>query len=91
MTEHVAAKLPGAPVTELTGDTFDDARREIEEEERERREEVPETWPCNDCGLPCLKGDDLCGPCYEKQRRDEEKNNRPQTLADVGMCEADFR
>ena len=25
-----------------------------------------ETWPCNDCGLPCLKGDELCGPCYEK-------------------------
>lgn len=31
-----------------------------------------ETWPCNDCGLPCLKGDELCGPCYEKQCRDEE-------------------
>lgn len=34
-------------------------------------ESVHETWPCNDCGLPCLKGDDLCGPCYEKKRRDE--------------------
>lgn len=31
-----------------------------------------ETWPCNDCGLPCLKGDELCGPCFEKQSRAEE-------------------
>ena len=30
------------------------------------------TWPCNDCGLPCLKGDELCGACYEKERRAEE-------------------
>jgi len=35
-------------------------------------ESEAETWPCNDCGLPCLKGDELCGPCYEKKQRSEE-------------------
>jgi hypothetical protein len=32
----------------------------------------PETWPCNDCGLPCPKFDELCGPCYEEERRAKE-------------------
>lgn len=31
-----------------------------------------ETWPCNDCGVPCPQGDELCGPCYENARRAEE-------------------
>jgi hypothetical protein len=31
-----------------------------------------ESWPCNDCGLPCLKGDELCGTCYEKEQREKE-------------------
>jgi hypothetical protein len=53
---------------------------------------MSETWPCNDCGLPCPKFDELCGRCYEKQARaDEEERSHSQTLADVGMCEADFR
>ncbi len=39
-----------------------------------------ETWPCNDCGLPCLKGDELCGGCYEKERRSEEwESMHPET------------
>ena len=33
----------------------------------------PGTWRCNDCGLPCLEGDELCGWCYEKQARAEEE------------------
>jgi hypothetical protein len=48
-----------------------------------------ETWPCNDCGAPILKGDELCGPCYEKERRAEETEG--DTLANLGLCEADFR
>jgi hypothetical protein len=39
-----------------------------------------ETWPCNDCGLPCPKFDELCRACYEKQRAAEEwENLRPET------------
>ena len=34
----------------------------------------------------------LCGECQEEEKAEEAERNRgPQTLADVGMCEADFR
>ena len=51
--------------------------------------EPPETWPCNDCGQPCLKGDELCGPCYENQRGRD--NPEPDSLRTLGLSEADFR
>lgn len=38
---------------------------------RDQRE-AEETWPCNDCGAPCPKHDDLCSACYEKQLRADE-------------------
>jgi hypothetical protein len=37
-----------------------------------RRDDEIETWPCNDCGKPCPKGDQLCAACYEKERLAEE-------------------
>jgi len=27
---------------------------------------------CNDCGVLVIQGDELCGHCYEEQRRAEE-------------------
>jgi hypothetical protein len=50
--------------------------------------------PCLDCGIPvpwnAMKG--LCAECREREEEFEaERRSRPQTLADVGMCEADFR
>jgi hypothetical protein len=31
-----------------------------------------ELAPCNDCGLPTLATNELCGSCYEEQLRSEE-------------------
>lgn len=59
---------------------------------RAEAEAEMDTWPCNDCGLDCLKGDELCGPCYEKQRR--AVYCFPilgDTLANLGLSEDDFR
>ena len=53
-------------------------------------EPEPETWPCNDCGQPTLKGDELCGPCYEKEAR-ERDNAEGDSFRALGLCEADFR
>ena len=50
----------------------------------------PETWPCNDCGQPTLKGDELCGSCYEKEAR-ERDNAEGDSFRTLGLCEADFR
>lgn len=46
-------------------------------------------WLCNDCGKPISWPQDLCRSCDDDQER--ERSRGPQTLADVGMCESDFR
>jgi hypothetical protein len=33
--------------------------------------DTPALWECNDCGLLCLKGDELCGECYREQQNRE--------------------
>lgn len=36
-------------------------------------EQAGETvWPCNECGRLVPVGDELCGPCYDDQCREEE-------------------
>lgn len=30
-------------------------------------DEVVEMWPCNDCGEPCPKFDELCGKCFQEE------------------------
>ena len=50
----------------------------------------PDTWPCNDCGQPTLKGDELCGSCYEKEAR-ERDNAEGDSFRTLGLCEADFQ
>lgn len=34
--------------------------------------EEPGMWPCNDCGTPCPKEDELCQPCLDKLITAEE-------------------
>ncbi len=46
-------------------------------------------WACKPCGKPIQWPHDFCESCEYEQEL--ECHRGPQTLADVGMCEADFR
>lgn len=48
-------------------------------------------WHCKPCGKPISWPQDECHDCYLEAEAEAEERARPQTLADVGMCEADFR
>lgn len=71
----------------------------------QRRSEEYSCWPsCRDCGehtcdacdLASQRTEDernetLCGECHERNEAEERwRTSGPQTLADIGMCEADF-
>lgn len=46
---------------------------------------------CLRCGGTVTTEAVLCGECQEEEKaEDAERNRGTQTLADVGMCEADF-
>jgi hypothetical protein len=46
---------------------------------------------CLKCGAPLEDNARFCDDCAREEEFERERNQRPQTLADVGMCEADFR
>lgn len=47
---------------------------------------------CLRCGIPIADTARFCDECEKEERwLDLERNRGHQTLADVGMCEADFR
>jgi uncharacterized OB-fold protein len=47
---------------------------------------------CLRCGDKLCQETMLCPECHEEEKVEEvERSRGPQTLADVGMCENDFR
>lgn len=46
-------------------------------------------WACKPCGKPIAWPQDECHEC--EREAEWERNRGPQTLADVGMSESDFR
>ena len=46
---------------------------------------------CLRCGVKLHEETMLCAECREEEAFEAERSRGPQTLADVGMCEDDFR